>query len=313
MSVPGRKTALFVAPRIQLWVVVLATTALSHFEYSLAAELTKPPNTALPPQALPLSWQDNGQVAAVNSGEPLTGLEIRRQDALLPESKSAADVFLHPHRHAHYQHLLSGKMQLHSGHVLISLPEGQVSTIHTPAADVQLSSSGEVLVSYDHQLLRVRNHTAGGHGVRVLLPSASLHVAGVDKHQGQAAVSQQLAFMLNPGFELVVGDHALSWAELCPMDGIARRKPVALDAGQIALSQYCMATALSSTDTCGLKKGDHEGKAKPVLDRLCKMAAAQYYVHGLKGYHFGVSQPVKHALARHHQGGRGAMMLSEDK
>lgn len=171
-------------------------------------------------------------------------------------------------------------VKLEHGQIIVSVRRpSQMAMIETPLGDVALSADGDVLMSYNDEVLRIFNLSSRGKNCKVKLG----HEVFED--------SNQKAMTVAAGYELVCSHHKVTRAELRPADGVARRGMSLLANGHIGISEFSVSTVLAnSTLISSIVQQADNAKERRILADMSKMAAVLNHVQGTQGYSYEGAQ-----------------------
>lgn len=232
-------------------------------------------NPMMVPQdyVFPIPSSIANQVPLVSMPEALSGLSQVNEFPSVDALKGPADFILVQGDGANFKRETPYLVNLAEGTVLASVKRpSELGMLSTPLGAISLSANSDAFISFENGLLRVRNIDALGQTLRVMLDKGPF-------------LGKPVIYTIRPGYELVVGDHKLTRADLRPADGILRRNPQLVSDGYVGVSQYHLESALQqSAIVSRMNKGESDEKNRRVLADMSRMAAVLNQVNGHAGY-----------------------------
>lgn len=218
----------------------------------------------------------DGLLGGIGVLTPLSGIRQLPDDKFVGLSAHASEdgVFVRTAKDAKIDQLNPDLVKLHTGQVLVAVSHPSKSAlVQTYLGDISIQAEGQVIVSFDNGLLRVKNLIGQGNKVTIRLDKGPF--------SGQA----DPVYAISTGYELTAGNRKINVADLHPADGIGRRGVHLLAKGYLAISQISLSSVLASSDLLADMAQQTSGaKEKRLLSDLSKMAAVLDYVNGSAGY-----------------------------
>lgn len=207
---------------------------------------------------------------------PLSGIRQLPDDKFVGLSAHSPEdgVYVRAAKDAKLDQMNPDLVKLHTGQILVAVSHPSKSAlVQTYLGDISIQAEGQVLVSFDNGLLRVKNLIGQGNKVTIRL----------DK--GPFSGPADPVYAISTGYELTAGNRKINVADLHPADGIGRRGVHLLAKGYLAISQISLSSVLASSDLLAEMAQQTSGaKEKRLLSDLSKMAAVLNYVNGSAGY-----------------------------
>jgi hypothetical protein len=265
-----------------------ATQTIADFHFE--APRPEPPLGGTPPILVPSDVTNPGFTGIRDPGSraadgltgglgiltPLSGIRQLPDDKFVGLSAHSPEdgVYIRAGKDARFDQMNPDMVKLHTGQILIAVSHPSKSAlVQTYLGDISVQAEGQVLVSFDNGLLRVKNLIGQGNRVTIRL----------DK--GPFAGPADPVYAISTGYELTAGNRKVTLADLHPADGIGRRGIHLLAKGYLAISQISLTSVLSASDLLvDMAQQTTGAKERRLLSDLSKMAAVLNYVNGTTGY-----------------------------
>lgn len=222
---------------------------------------------------------------------------------------SASGVLLHARRETRYDMLSSLSIWLEDGPLLVSVRRpSEMLLVATKFGDVCITAGGDALVERgDEDTLRVVNLCTSGDTVflnmhdKLWTNSPWGHTAKVqqlnDPHdrKGRKRTYQDIesgAVSIAPGYELVIGGHALTMEDVKPPDSVGRRDIKTFEGGRIVVSEISIDNLTQIHDLVK-NLNNHGEKASGIFTEIMKSAGLLKSKQGESGFEKNVPPPPK--------------------
>jgi hypothetical protein len=223
---------------------------------------------------------------------------------------SAAGVLLHARKETRYDLLSPLSIWLEDGSLLVSVrhPSDMV-LVATKFGDVCITTGGDALVERsDEDTMRVVNLCTNGdtvflnmhdklwtnspwaHGVKAPQPTEEKGKKGGRKRTYEDVESG--AVSIQPGYELVVGGHALTMEDVKPTDSVGRRDFRTFDGGRMVITEISIDNLTTLHDLIK-NLNNHGEKASAVFSDIMKSAGTLKSKQGEGGFEKAVPAPPK--------------------
>lgn len=211
------------------------------------------------------------------TGNAADGMQTIAEDKFpdLKDAKGGGDwILVRGEHNAVYKRPNEYTAKLENGTILVSVRRpSQFALIQTPAGDVALHSDGDLMLTWEGDVLRIFNISAMGSDCKIKFGEGVVHD------------SKSQTVQLKPGYEVVASSRVLTRADLRPSDGIARRRAQLVANGHIGISEFMVQNLLANSAIIAqLVQEQSNVKETRVLAQMSKMAAVLNHVNSPYGY-----------------------------